>query len=235
MERRNKGRSKKRIEESSFVKAAAWAWYQHGSSHENQQMMQDYTDVSLRKTKKEARPSRYKLEAMKQQVQEKSDQVSHLSCLVHVHQDHDDDPKSLLDSYEIDRISKDLGCYIEGTHAKNCQNLCCPYKKLSSGSVTRSISHVGSKTDSFDVYGKKRGKSLSQGGANNGTAIEMKMKPKDRKSAKGFGFIVRRSSTMICGARLDDVADVRVKNGGSRWPENHVAVVNVSSCRPHRI
>ncbi|KAG9135725.1 hypothetical protein Leryth_002451 [Lithospermum erythrorhizon] len=144
MERRSKAISIGTIDELSLVKAAAWAWYQHGSSHESKHMMQEYHDnISSWKTKKAPRPSRYKLEAMKQ-VQENS--VSQLSCHVHVQDDNDNDTNSLLDSYEIGRISRDLDCYIEASHAKNCQNLRCHYKKLSSGrSGTRSISHVRSK------------------------------------------------------------------------------------------
>ncbi|KAG8383663.1 hypothetical protein BUALT_Bualt04G0037300 [Buddleja alternifolia] len=83
------------VDELALAKSAAWAWYNHGSGSDGKPIRE--FDVS--RTKIDPKPSRYKLEAMNKLSKSPSN--------------------SLLDNYEIDRISSQLECYIESSrHAK---------------------------------------------------------------------------------------------------------------------
>ncbi|KAL2521889.1 uncharacterized protein Fot_25812 [Forsythia ovata] len=114
MEKRNHIRS---VDESSLVKAAAWARYQQGSGSEGRHIL----EFDLLRTKKSPKPSRYKLEAM-QKIQEKIDKSTTISNpKSYVSTSTDDVNNSLLDTYEIESISRQLQYYIEidSSHAKH--------------------------------------------------------------------------------------------------------------------
>lgn len=85
-------------DESALAKSAAWAWYEHGSGSDRRSLR----EVDVWSSKTDPRPSRYKLEALRNV------------------QDVDAPSKNslLLDSYEIERISKQLNQYIEASRAK---------------------------------------------------------------------------------------------------------------------
>ncbi|KAK4430436.1 hypothetical protein Salat_1344300 [Sesamum alatum] len=89
---------------SDLVKSAAWAWYQHGYDPKGRLSVREF-DVLRHKF--EPKPSRYKLEASRnvQESVSKSRTIRRAS-------------NSLLDNYEIERISKQLDSYIESSHAK---------------------------------------------------------------------------------------------------------------------
>ncbi|CAA0814557.1 Unknown protein [Striga hermonthica] len=100
----------------ALAKSAAWAWLQHGPES-NGRLVREH-DAS--RPKIEPKPSRYKLEVLRNNVQEieynynsKSPSVISLtSCSRKSGQN------SLLDNYEIERISRHLEHYIESSHAK---------------------------------------------------------------------------------------------------------------------
>ncbi|MFS7948776.1 hypothetical protein Hanom_Chr06g00563831 [Helianthus anomalus] len=84
---------KESSDQNEITRAAAWAWYERGSWFEHKTIKetefrrpQDYTP----------RPSRYKIEARKQSQKEYHG-------------------NSLLDMYEIERISRELNCYVESS------------------------------------------------------------------------------------------------------------------------
>lgn len=85
-------------DESALAKSAAWAWYEHGSGSDRRSLR----EVDVWSSKTDPKPSRYKLEALRNV------------------QDVDASSKNslLLDSYEIERISKQLNQYIEASRAK---------------------------------------------------------------------------------------------------------------------
>ncbi|KAK7305681.1 hypothetical protein VNO77_43590 [Canavalia gladiata] len=82
-------------DELAIVKAAAWAWYQHGSGSEGKAK----SEVDVPRTQHVARPSRYKLEAMRMAKEGSS---------IHTN-------KSLLDAYEVQSISRQLDRLIESS------------------------------------------------------------------------------------------------------------------------
>ncbi|KAM6550718.1 hypothetical protein CsatB_000526 [Cannabis sativa] len=83
-------------DESAVVKAAAWAWYHHGSGSEGGNSAREY-DVAMM-ARHVPRPSRYKQEATKLRGNVDHDVSSKptVECL------------SLFDSYELRRISMQL-------------------------------------------------------------------------------------------------------------------------------
>ncbi|CAL0334817.1 unnamed protein product [Lupinus luteus] len=92
-------------DELALVKAAAWAWYQHGSGSEAKAMM---SEIHVRRTQRETGPSRYKLEAMGMAKKAKEEGSS-----IHT-------KKPLLDTYEIQSISRQLDrLIIESGHGNN--------------------------------------------------------------------------------------------------------------------
>ncbi|KAI3781220.1 hypothetical protein L2E82_11229 [Cichorium intybus] len=106
--------SKENIDELAITKAAAWAWYERGSWFEHNSIR----ETDCRRTSDYIRrPSRYKLEAMKTpEINETLDSHpcvnSSLLCTERVQ-------NSLFDMYEIERISKDLDCYVESSAVKH--------------------------------------------------------------------------------------------------------------------
>ncbi|KAJ0043401.1 hypothetical protein Pint_18531 [Pistacia integerrima] len=94
-------------DELSIIKAAAWAWYQHGSGSERKPM----GEFDITRTRRQRKPSLYKLEAMKITEEEDHSNTqpsSQSSSPVH-------DNKSLLDPYEIESISKRLDQLMENS------------------------------------------------------------------------------------------------------------------------
>lgn len=85
------------VDESGLAKSAAWAWYEHGSGLEGRPVR----EVDAWRAKTEPKPSRYKLEALRNLESINSSK------------------NSLLDTYEIERISKHLDFYIEESHVKH--------------------------------------------------------------------------------------------------------------------
>ncbi|XWS46447.1 hypothetical protein CRYUN_Cryun14cG0067700 [Craigia yunnanensis] len=89
-------------DELALVKAAAWAWYQHGSGSDGKPMREFDITPTVRAS---CGPSRYKLEDMRNNVPNTVEGSQKLSP-IHTH-------NSLLDSYEIEIISKRLDHLIE--------------------------------------------------------------------------------------------------------------------------
>ena len=85
-----------------MVKAAAWAWYQHGASSEGKSV----TDFDIRRTRRAPQPSRYKLEAMRKGEEAKEGSPIHTNKV------------SLLDKHEEQSISRYLDNLIESSHNK---------------------------------------------------------------------------------------------------------------------
>ncbi|KAG6385785.1 hypothetical protein SASPL_154666 [Salvia splendens] len=86
------------VDESGLAKSAAWAWYERGSGSEGR-------EVDLWRWKPEPKPSRYKLEVLRN-LQRDQDHIN-------------SSRNSLLDNYEIERISMELNHYIQASHAKH--------------------------------------------------------------------------------------------------------------------
>lgn len=163
------------IDELALVKAAAWAWYQHGSGSEGRAMR----EYDLAMPKKAPKPSRYKIEAMKEPEKAPTYQLSPptsgpLSPLSTASSKQSE--ISLLDDYEIDRISKELDRYIESSRAE--------YLK----------SFLGS-----DYHANNKVASLSESGTTEGTG--------KRKTKNSRGFWMKYGA--VCGSRKDDVVDGR--------------------------
>ncbi|KAL2531260.1 hypothetical protein Adt_04611 [Abeliophyllum distichum] len=176
MEKRNPRAS---VDEFALVKAAAWAWYQHGSGSDGKPM----SEFDLTRCKNVPKPSRYKLQAMKQ-VQETTDSSAEILSVSN---------NSLLDKYEIERISRQLDLYIESSHIQH-------YSGFTVG-------------DSAE-----KGTAATVGGGLSGGETGMKSKQKKMKEiSKGFWF---RHSKM-CGSRHDVVENISFKN--PRRQEKNVA------------
>ncbi|KAK7387370.1 hypothetical protein VNO78_28121 [Psophocarpus tetragonolobus] len=109
-------------DELAIVKAAAWAWYQHGSGSEGKAK----TEFDITKSQHIARPSRYKLEAMRMAKEVAS---------IHTN-------KPLLDTYEVQSISRQLDRLIiesghnklgDGNNSTNCKRRMKNRKRISKG------------------------------------------------------------------------------------------------------
>ncbi|KAL6001324.1 hypothetical protein ACLOJK_007058 [Asimina triloba] len=101
-------------DEQALVKAAAWAWYQHsagaGAGCDGRAVPVREFDGERTSSKSPCRPSRYKLEAMRRRntsismaVEEEDGSEAAAVGLSPTHTD-----MSLLDSYEIESISRQL-------------------------------------------------------------------------------------------------------------------------------
>ncbi|XP_047164680.1 uncharacterized protein LOC124834110 [Vigna umbellata] len=89
-------------DELAIVKAAAWAWYLHGSGSKAKAK----NEFDVKRSQTVARPSRYKLEAMGMAKETPSMHTI----------------KPLLDSYEVQRISKQLDGLIKESDHNNIGN-----------------------------------------------------------------------------------------------------------------
>lgn len=156
-------------DELAVTRAAAWAWYQRGSGSEPKPA----SEFGLTRTHHRVpNPTRYKLEAERSRSST-SDHGSHL-----------------LDSYEIDSISRHLERYIERVNNGDL------------GSHRRAVFLPGS-----DVSGviKKEGKKVEA--RENWPGHKSYQKPKEeekKKSSKGF-WLTRNG--VACGGSRDDVVE----------------------------
>lgn len=114
MEKKRKPQPQESRDELALVKAAAWAWYQHGSRSERKKSSNEF-DVT--RTRRSPRPSRYKLEAMRMA------KVTDLRCnglevgtITH--------NKSLLDTYEVQSISRQFDSLIDSSTNKHMDDNC---------------------------------------------------------------------------------------------------------------
>ncbi|KAL4342491.1 hypothetical protein GQ457_08G014650 [Hibiscus cannabinus] len=88
-----------------LVKAAAWAWYQHGSSSQGKPII--IRDFDAAPSQRTPRPTRYKLEAMRNNNNNNSTETeTETEGSIPTN-------NSLLDPYEIESISKRLDQLIE--------------------------------------------------------------------------------------------------------------------------
>nr|XP_027075672.1 uncharacterized protein LOC113699501 [Coffea arabica]XP_027076620.1 uncharacterized protein LOC113700383 [Coffea arabica] len=174
MERRKGSRGS--IDELALVKAAAWAWYQHGSGSEGRAVR----EYDLAMPKRAPKPSRYKIEAMKESEEAPIHRLSPptsapLSPFSTASSKQSE--ISLLDDYEIQRISKELDRYMaESSRAE--------YLKSFLGSDHRANNRVVSLSESGTSEGKSKQK---------------------RKNSRGFWM----KYGAVCGSRKDDVVDGR--------------------------
>ncbi|KAI3909705.1 hypothetical protein MKW98_014122 [Papaver atlanticum] len=100
-------------DELAAVKAAAWAWFQHGSGSEgNGKSIQEFDHANYA-TQRPIRPSRFKIEAMRHANEISSGDESEASSSSLVSSPTHTDTTSLFDAYEIARISQHLDCLIE--------------------------------------------------------------------------------------------------------------------------
>ncbi|CAN6478203.1 unnamed protein product [Victoria cruziana] len=95
----------------AMVKAAAWAWYLHGSGKEGTAAR----EFDPWRTKQPPRPSRYKLEATKDRPTDRSNLPTSTSPRLQG----PPAPNSLLDPYEIQSISKRLAYALEDSFDGN--------------------------------------------------------------------------------------------------------------------
>ncbi|CAK8538047.1 unnamed protein product [Lathyrus sativus] len=95
----------------AIVKAAAWAWYQHGSGscHEGDAISSEFFIRTT--TRREPRPSRYKLELEAKRSMEK--EITESSPV------HRNKEESLLDEYEVQSISRHLNNLIVSNNNHN--------------------------------------------------------------------------------------------------------------------
>ncbi|KAK9070174.1 hypothetical protein SSX86_010574 [Deinandra increscens subsp. villosa] len=101
---------KESSDQNEFTKAAAWAWYERGSWFEQNTIRE--TDLIRRpRDDHKPRPSRYKVEAMKEA---RSCNISNVSKPLLCTTERVDN-YSLFDTYEIERISRELCCYVESS------------------------------------------------------------------------------------------------------------------------
>ncbi|OVA12167.1 hypothetical protein BVC80_1775g6 [Macleaya cordata] len=108
MERRN---SRENTDDDlAVVRAAAWAWYQHGSGSDGGKSIREF---DLTRNERPIKPSRFKLETTRSNVDEIPDNESESSSLVLSPAQTDN---SLLDAYETERILRELDCLIESSN-----------------------------------------------------------------------------------------------------------------------
>nr|GLL18970.1 uncharacterized protein LOC109180383 [Ipomoea trifida] len=114
---RKASRRRASADDAAMVKAAAWAWYQHGSGSERPlgELLR------LERTEKVQKPSRYKLEAIREveEGKRKPNHHKHSSSTIPMLSS-SPSLSSLLDKYEIQRISLQLDRYIENGHDDYC-------------------------------------------------------------------------------------------------------------------
>ncbi|CAL1413376.1 unnamed protein product [Linum trigynum] len=115
VERRKRAGPKKNGDDENLalVKAAAWAWYQHGSgSSQGKQAVAEFDFAAKPKPAAADMPSRYRVEAMVAAntpvTETKNEQASSLSSSPAIRTGH----YSLLDSHEIQSISRQLGSHM---------------------------------------------------------------------------------------------------------------------------
>ncbi|KAK2638546.1 hypothetical protein Ddye_026341 [Dipteronia dyeriana] len=98
----------------SIVKAAAWAWYQHGSRYQSEFVFTRTTDQRVVANYK---PSRYMLQAMKIVAEEETILETSSSSSGPIQTDNN---SLLLDNYESETISNKLDQLVESRDDKFC-------------------------------------------------------------------------------------------------------------------
>lgn len=91
-------------DELAVVKAAAWAWYQHGSGSEGKHMR----EFDITRSRQAPGPSRYRLEAMRiaeEAMEGSRSRSSSTHSSIHT-------SNSLLDTFEVESISRQLDCLV---------------------------------------------------------------------------------------------------------------------------
>ncbi|OMO92477.1 hypothetical protein CCACVL1_06837 [Corchorus capsularis] len=173
-------------DELAVVKAAAWAWYQHGSGCEGKPMREfdvttrlQYSDSASASAS--TRPSRYKLEAMRMRNNIMSPTINS-----------NESDSLLLDSYEIQSISKRLNHLIEFSGIKVYDEFMQMQDHI-----------IGTDHDEYD-YQKKNQNNMSSemGGGSGSGSRKKKKKSKYRQFLKGF----LQRHAVVCG-RSQDVDD----------------------------
>ncbi|KAL7588399.1 hypothetical protein Lser_V15G39811 [Lactuca serriola] len=184
----NRENQKERMDELAITKAAAWAWYERGSWFEHNSIRE--TDCR-RSSDYTRRPTRYKLEAMNNPPNKSTHDAQpftngSLLCTEHL-------GNSLLDMYEIKRISMELDCYIGSSDVKHRR------KSVDCGGYGGVVSFPE------DRVGKRESKSKTK----------TKTKTEKRK-----GFWIGRP--IVCGSTGDDVVNSNLLVGGRRRQKEHV-------------
>ncbi|OMO99238.1 hypothetical protein COLO4_13422 [Corchorus olitorius] len=170
-------------DELAVVKAAAWAWYQHGSGKPMREFdvttRLEYSDSASASTSTSTRPSRYKLEAMRNSIMSPTINSNESDSL-------------LLDPYEIQSISKRL---FEFSGIK-------VYDESMQMQDQQEQDHIiGTDHDEYD-YQKKNQNNMSSAMGGGSGSRKKKKKSKYRQFLKAF--LPRHA--VVCG-RSQDVDD----------------------------
>lgn len=129
-------------EDLAFVKAAAWAWYQHGNSSVSEGKAIITSELSATRTRRDPKPSRYKLEALRMA----SSQEAMEGSPVHTRK------LSLLDAYEVRSISMRLDSLIAESRSTHNNKL----SNNAFGSACASLDDNGSKRSMRKKKKKKK-------------------------------------------------------------------------------
>ncbi|KAK2376856.1 hypothetical protein QL285_077605 [Trifolium repens] len=168
-----------------LVKAAAWAWHQHGSGscHEGEGSSEFYFRRST--THRAPRPSRYKLELEAMTSTEK--EATQSSTILH----EKDESRSLLDAYEVQSISKQLNHLIESNNNRNRNKLVNSANNIASKSVDDGVKEIKKKKKVRKGFFLKHGAICGrEGDVVNPTSVSRDGRPQLTKSTipsiKGF-------------------------------------------------
>ncbi|KAL6225835.1 hypothetical protein ACLB2K_004684 [Fragaria x ananassa] len=198
---------------AALVKAAAWAWYEHGTGLQGKSLQ----EFDIRRSSHDLKPSRFKLEAKKLAEQGSRDF----------------DDRSLLDRYEIESISRRLDQLMESSGDKG--------KVYNKGFLVQDDSdHPGScssrkskaPTSAVGDLGRKESVALSDGDYTN---------HRRKKTSNNFrGFLQRHA--VICGSSThkDVILGTRTFVHNRERPQYlekrkvypPVPVVKLANCRP---
>ncbi|KAL7094356.1 hypothetical protein ACP275_11G098300 [Erythranthe tilingii] len=184
-------------DELALVKSAAWAWYEHGSGSGSEGRPIRESDAS--RTKTDPKPSRYKLEALRNNNNNNNNnnvrQVSKLRSS-------SSGNNSLLDHYEVERISKQLDYYIESSRANYRRS----FSAAAAGLAVEPVAAAAEMKSINKVVGRKKA----------GKESRLKHIPVACRSSRGD--VVESHRKFVYS---------RPERGGGV-----VAVVEVGSCRP---
>lgn len=117
------------LDELAVVKAAAWAWHQNGSGAEGKSRREFDLSTTHHQFQTTPKPSRYKLEATMMATKElhhhhhhrhQEEEEQKASSLPGIRSlTSDGNEKSLFDTYEIERISRELHSYMESSRVEH--------------------------------------------------------------------------------------------------------------------
>ena len=126
MDRKKRRSSSSTTDDLAIVKAAAWALFQRGSGSEGKLMMREFDVARTHHHQQTFKPSRYKLEAMKKikecSTQEPSSPSPPSSSSSHRPSPVRTEDNSLLDAYNVERISKQLDYLLASSSKRFCSN-----------------------------------------------------------------------------------------------------------------